>query len=211
MLRFSWRLGLSLLIAALTLPVSAQDGPSQQQLVAGNELLQAGKAAYSAGRLAEALNDFEQAYQRLQRSAILYRIGDTADKLGDHERAVSALQQYLEAQPGSPDREFIESRIRANLEALQIPRVGNAALSPQAAANTSTNASTAPTTSDVTSNAGAKGGRDAAGAWWLWAGAGTLAVAGIIVAAVLVGSSSTRDQSPVRGNVGGVVQTLGAP
>lgn len=48
-------------------------------------------------------------------------------------------------------------------------------------------------------------------AWWLWAGVGIVAVAGIVVAAVMLGSSATRTPDPVRGNVGGTVQTLGGP
>jgi tetratricopeptide (TPR) repeat protein len=208
MLRIFWHLGLSVLLVALALPVSAQDGPSKQQIAAGTELLEAGKAAYSAGHFAEALYDFEQAYQRVPRPSIMYRIGDTADKLGEHERAVEALQQYLDLQPNAVDRAFIEGRIQANLTALQIPRVGGAALSPQAAAQTSTNASSA---SAAAPSAATESRASAAGPWWLWLGVGTLAVASIVVVAVLVGPSSTRDQAPVRGNVGGVVQTLGAP
>jgi tetratricopeptide (TPR) repeat protein len=213
MLRIFWHLGLSLLLGALPVHASAQHAPSKQQLEAGNELLQSGKLAYREQRFADALYDFEQAYQRLQRPAILYLIGDTADKLGDHERAVSALRQYLDVQPQAQDREFIETRIRANLEALQLPRVGPQAdaLSPQAAARSSTNA-TAPTeTPQPAGGQDASRGQDLSRAWWLWAGAGTLAVAGIVVAALLIGSSSTRAQPPVQGNVGGVVQTLGAP
>jgi tetratricopeptide (TPR) repeat protein len=210
MLRIFWYLGLSLLLGVLPVQASAQYAPSQQQLEAGNELFQAGKVAYGERRFADALYDFEQAYQRLQRPAILYRIGDTADKLGEHERAVSALRLYLDAQPQAQDREFIESRIRANLEALQLPRVGATAdaLSPEAAARSSTNvpAPTGSTPPPAPSN-----GKDVLRAWWLWAGAGTVAVAGIVVAAVLIGSSSTHAQPPVQGNVGGVVQTLGKP
>jgi len=218
MLRFFWHLGLSFMLlaltVALTVPVAAQGTPSQQQLAAGNELLQAGKAAYSAGRFAEALYDFEQAYQRLQRPSILYRIGDTADKLGEHERAISALRQYLDVQPQATDREFVESRIRANLEALQVAhavRANNPALSPEAAARGANGAAATPPTTDDASHLASAKPPSVMRAWWLWAGAGTVAVASIVIVAVLMGSASARESPPVQGNVGGVVQTLGAP
>ena len=208
MLRIFLYLGLSASLAlSLQARAAAQDAPSQQQIAAGNELLQAGKQAYSAGHFAEALYDFEQAYQRLERPSILYRIGDAADKLGDHERAVTALRQYLETQLNSPDRTFIESRIQANLDAIYSPAPGPAAISPEAAANSSRVA----TASEQLSEAAPRRHASAAGPWWLWAGAGTLTLVGVVVAAIIVGAASAHEQPPVKGNVGGVVQTLGAP
>ena len=193
-------------VFVLTRGVAAQEGPSQQQIAAGNELLQAGKVAYSEGRYADALNDFEQAYQRLQRPSVLYRIGDAADKLGEHERAVSALREYLDSAADTPDRAFIESRIEANLAAQREP-VPAKAISPEAAAAGSAAAPDAATAPDGAT----RGGHGNAGPWWLWVGAGTVAVAGIVVAAILVGSGSPSERPPVEGNVAGVVQTLGAP
>jgi tetratricopeptide (TPR) repeat protein len=203
MLKILLYLGLSSWLA-VSLPAGAQDAPSRQQIAAGNELLQAGKAAYSGGHFAEALYDFEQAYRRLERTSILYRIGDTADKLGNHDRAVSALRQYLEAEPQAGDREFIESRIAANLEALSVAAPG--ALSPEAAAASSGAGKAAAAPQDAT-----RSGHNRAGPWWAWAGAGTLVVVGIVVVAALVGAGSPHEQAPVKGNIGGVVQTLGAP
>jgi tetratricopeptide (TPR) repeat protein len=190
-----WQLGLCLLLGVAPLRVNAQDAPSAQQVAAGNELLEAGNQAFSAGRYAEALESFEQAHQRLQKPAILKRIGQSADKLGDHEKAASAYEWYLGAEPKAPDRAQIESRIKANREAQQ------GALSPEAAARAGAGDLEAPeqaTTQDPDRNQ----------AWWLWAGAGVLAVASIVVIAVVVGSSSTHDQAPARSNVGGVVLTL---
>lgn len=48
-------------------------------------------------------------------------------------------------------------------------------------------------------------------AWWLVAGAGVVVIVSIVVIAVVLGSSATRTPESVRGNVGGTVQTLGAP
>jgi tetratricopeptide (TPR) repeat protein len=48
------------------------------------------------------------------------------------------------------------------------------------------------------------------GPWWLWAGAGTLVVAGIVIAALSLGSATT-SPDPLRGNLGSAVQTLMRP
>jgi hypothetical protein len=48
------------------------------------------------------------------------------------------------------------------------------------------------------------------GPWWLWAGAGGVVVAGIVIAALSLGSSATSPE-PIRGNLGSAVQTLMRP
>jgi tetratricopeptide (TPR) repeat protein len=211
MLRILCHLGFAVSLAALPLTANAQSAtPGEQQIAAGNELLAAGKTAYAESRFAQALEDFEQAYQRTQRPSILYRIGDTADKLGQHERAVTAFQSYLDAVPKATDADFIRSRIAANREAL---RVGDTAptshaLSPQAAALAGTAADADPSAPAAVAPSD---GTDLKRAWWLWAGGGTLVVATIVIVAVLVGSSSTHQVAPVKGNVGGTVRTLEGP
>jgi tetratricopeptide (TPR) repeat protein len=200
------------LLGALPVRVEAQSAPpGEQQLAAGNELLEAGKTAYAEGRFAEALNDFEQAYQRTQRASILYRIGDTADKLGDHERAISGFQQYLDAVPHAKEADFVRGRIAANRQALQQPQapLAASALSPAAAAHT---AEPDPgSTPKAPLDAAPSDGKDLTREWWVWAGAGTLLVATIVVVGVLVSSPSTQQVAPVKGNVGGIVQTLEGP
>jgi tetratricopeptide (TPR) repeat protein len=215
MLRILCLLASAVLLGGVPVRVAAQStAPGEQQLAAGNELLEAGKAAYAAGRFAEALNDFEQAYQRTQRASILYRIGDTADKLGDHERAISGFQQYLEAVPNAKEADFVRSRIAANRQALQHPGaqapLAAPALSPAAAAHAAEPDPVSTPKAPV--DAAPSASKDLKREWWLWAGAGTLAVATIVIVAVVIGSSdNTQQVAPVKGNVGGIVRTLEGP
>ena len=173
-----------------------------------------GKAAFEAGRLTEALEAFETSYKQTKRPRALFRVGDTADKLGNRARAISAFREYLSLVPGSKDRPFIEGRIRANeavvqqpgvqeRSPVQPPRVGEANQPPTAAAPSAPTAATS----------GTQAAEDnPAGPLWLWAGAGVVAVAAIVVTGILVGhSSSSSTPEPVRGNVGGTIQTLGRP
>jgi tetratricopeptide (TPR) repeat protein len=212
--RIHWNL-LSALLLAAPATAWAQAAPVAQP---GAELLETGKAAYSDGRYKEALRAFQQSYELSHKPKTLYRVGDTADKLGLHARAVAALSQYLELVPTAPDRPFIQSRIDANRRATAAP-AADAALSPVAAAraeppppSAAEPAASPPEVApalDVTASPAATS-KDLTRAWWLWAGAGTLVVAGIVVLALTVGSSSSHSTpDPVKGNVGGAVQTLG--
>jgi tetratricopeptide (TPR) repeat protein len=200
------------MLGALPAVAVAQQDAGREQTAAGEAWISAGKAAYAERRFAEALFDFEQAYQRLPRASLLYRIGDTADKVDQHERAVTAFREYLEAVPNASERVFIETRIEANLRAMRAPS-GSRALSPRAAARAGATAEAqAPSAPAAPPRASSDVPAEHSGrAWWLWAGVGTLAVTGIVLAAVLVGSSSTHMLKPVEGNVGGVVRTLGGP
>ena len=226
--------------------VYAQAAASHQ---AGNDYLEAGKAAYEAGRLVDALRNFERAYELLKAPRTLFRIGDVADKLGMRARAVSAYQQYLESVPTTSDRALVEARIRANRGNAPAARVAQpvqvASAAPRAPVEpevqvqgvASTPArepapatpavATAPPPVEVLAAAPAESPhppaapeaatapvperKSHASTWWIVAGVGVLAVGGIIAAAFAMGSSAARQPTPIQGNVGGTVQTLGAP
>lgn len=117
----------------------------------------------------------------LARPRVLYRLADRADRL-----ALALPKNFASALAPLPVlRDTFTSGPIDPAAALPA-----AAASEPAAASSSTNS--------------ARG-------WWIVAGASVVVVAGIIVAAVVLGSSATRTPQPVRGNVGGTVQTLGAP
>lgn len=220
MLRRSWLwcgvAALVLSLNAVTQAQSASPGAAPATETDPNDPLEIGKAAFDAGRLEQALRAFETSYQQTKKPRTLFRVGDTADKLGQHARAITAFQEYLRLVPSSKDRPFVESRIRANEAAAA--GSGEATSQPTAA----TPASTAPSQvaqavepGPVSAPAAATepdAHESAAGPLWIWVGAGVLSVAAIVVAGVLIGSSSSSSTpAPVRGNVGGTVQTLGAP
>jgi len=225
--RRSWLCGgVAALVLALSSATQAQPAKSVAKPVNApnpNDPLETGKAAFDAGRLEEALDAFETAYKRNKKPRTLFRVGDAADKLGIHARAISAFQEYLRLAPGSKDRPFVESRIRANEAAAAQPTsVSGAPSQPLAASSPvrDVGPATAPSQvaraaeADTTVAPGAAPQADdtesSAGPVWIWAGAGVLAVTAIVVAGVLVGSSSASSTpAPVRGNVGGTIQTLG--
>lgn len=188
---------------------NAQDasGVSEGQRAAGEALLTSGKAAYRAGNYTEALRSFQQALARLGRPAIYKDIGDAAGRLGDHQRAVDAYREYLGAMANASDRAEVHEKIKAHERALAEAEGGSGKsldLSPTAAASASGEASaSAPTAEPGAPTAKREGGE----LWWLWAGVGAVVV-GTVIAALVVTSADDPVQAPMRGSVGGTIQTL---
>jgi tetratricopeptide (TPR) repeat protein len=189
----------------------AQDAPgiSEGQRAAGEALLASGRAAYRAGNYTEALCSFQQALARLGRPAIYEDIGDAAGRLGDHQRAVDAYREYLGAMANAPDRAAVQEKIKAHEQALREAEGGSGKtldLSPAAAAGTTGEAEAAAP--GAPADTGAPAAKHSGGElWWLWAGIGA-AVVGTVIAALIVTSSSDPVQPPMRGSVGGTIQTL---
>jgi tetratricopeptide (TPR) repeat protein len=198
-------LALIWIAATWAYPVRADDSSpaiSAEARAAGEALLESGRAAYRFGNYAQAMRDFEQALARLGWPSIHYDIADTAARLGEHERAIEEFREYLKALPNATNRESVERRIQSQEQALHKRQDApvTADLTPTAAANTQAN----------TDPAGLSSGsqpRDDGNLWWLWAGIGAVVV-GAVVAAVIVSSSDDPVQPPMRGDVGGTIQTL---
>ncbi|MFO0683969.1 MAG: tetratricopeptide repeat protein [Sandaracinus sp.] len=70
-----------------------------------------GTAAYDAGRLDEALADFQSASALGGPSSLLYDIALTLDRLGRTAEAVRSYHQYLDAAPDAPNRDVVEARL----------------------------------------------------------------------------------------------------
>lgn len=194
-------------------PGAAQDA-SPGQKAAGEALLESASAASKQGRYAEALRDYEQALARLGRPTIYYYIGDTAARLGDNHRAISAFRDYLALSSAPRNRAEVEERIRA----LEAKRDATGAGKPTPAAQPSAEADLSPTAAakteqgavamDSAPSAGQASTSDRDhGMWWLWTGIG-VAVVATVIAAVVVTTSDDPPQPPLRGDVGGTIQTL---
>jgi tetratricopeptide (TPR) repeat protein len=192
-------------IAAAWVPAAraqeATPAVSEGSRAAGEALLESGRAAYRFGNYVQAMRDFEQALARLGRPSIHYDIGDAAARLGDHQRAIDEFQQYLSALPDASNRASVERRIEAQQQALNNGKA-QPDLTPAAAAQTQAGGEASQPTA-----ASSASGRAAGELWWLWAGIGA-AVVGTVVAALIVSSSEAPVQPPLRGDVGGTIQTL---
>src|SRR5690242_5370362 len=81
-------------------------------------LFRAGAAAFEAGRYEDALSDFQRAYDRSPRGALLYNVGTAADRLRRDRDALAAFEQYLREVPDAANRAAVESRVAVLREAI---------------------------------------------------------------------------------------------
>ncbi|MCC7542801.1 MAG: tetratricopeptide repeat protein [Deltaproteobacteria bacterium] len=95
---------------ATSSPARAQEEPSADERARAR--FESGRAHYDAGRVPEALADFEAAFELSRRPALLYNVYLCRLDLGDVEQAVDALRRYLaEASVEQTERTSLEARL----------------------------------------------------------------------------------------------------
>jgi tetratricopeptide (TPR) repeat protein len=104
-------LGLSaMLVAPAALQAQAQTATELRDHEA-RALFEAGRSAYGDHRYADALVEFQRAYERSRRPELLYNIGLAAMELGKDEEALAALRQFVKEVPGASNAEAARLRI----------------------------------------------------------------------------------------------------
>lgn len=160
------------------------------------DLFEQGRAAYQDARYEEALDLFTRAYALSKRPQLLNNIAQAADRLRLDAQALNAYERYLAEVPDAENRPAVENRIAALKSVLesqrevptpaQTARAAEPAPVPQTAAAP---AATAPRDEDDGS---------VLSSWWLWAGIGAAAVAGVIIGvAASSGTETVEGSTPV--------------
>jgi tetratricopeptide (TPR) repeat protein len=101
------------LVLALLAPAAHADS-----LAEAKARYAAGEALYAAARYAEAIVEFQAAYDLSHRAAILYNLARAESRLGHEETAIRYLQRYLIEAPDVADAASIRSEIAARENAL---------------------------------------------------------------------------------------------
>lgn len=186
-------------------------------------LFQAGKAAYEAGKYADALKYFEQAYEQSQRPRMLYNVGQAADRARNDERALEAFRRFIELFPDDelvPEVQLRVAALERGVAQRGATQSGATTQRPDSAASLSPAAAASAAPHDPEARSSAydpiRGGpSDQAsendsllGQWWFWTVAGVV-VAGGATALVIALSDDPGEPKAIAGEVGGVVQTLG--
>lgn len=78
------------------------------------------RTLYDEGRFREAAQEFESAYRLSNRPGLLFNMYIAYRDAGVIERAAEALREYIERQPGSPERNALLVRLRAMEETLDL-------------------------------------------------------------------------------------------
>lgn len=197
----------------------AQQSAATDRTEEAKGLFSAGRAAFDAGRYADALDYFERSYALSHRVELLYNIGLVRDRMRKDEAALEAYDAYLAALPQAPNHDEVARRADAIRAALAARPTGPAPVAAPGA-NVPTPEETARAASDANASAGTIDGptegqapqRSVFTRWWFWTAVGVVVVGGV-VAGVAIGSSGDPEvQKPLAPKGGVVVTTLrGAP
>jgi tetratricopeptide (TPR) repeat protein len=170
-------------------------------------LFQAGKAAYQAGKYADALSFFEQAHARSGRPELLFNIAQSAERVRQDEKALEMFRAYLTQVPNAANRVEVEARIKQLEQWVAEQDKAVAPVAPIAVAPTP--AETAEQAPSSQSDPAYTEGDDSAESapvtekWWFWTGIGAVVVGGTAVAlAVALGGDETEREPFYEGNGG---------
>jgi tetratricopeptide (TPR) repeat protein len=155
------------------------------------DLFEKGRVAYQEARYEVALDLFTQAHALSKRPQLLNNIGQAADRLRMDADALDAYQRYLAEVPDAENRAAVENRIAALKEVIEAKRQAPVP-TPEETARA---AEPAPRGTQAPSAATSSRDDDGSvlSAWWLWAGIGAAAVAGVIIGVAASGGTETVD------------------
>ena len=100
-------------LLTLTLPAYAQPASENMDAIARAHF-QAGTGYFETGDYANAIHEFERAYELTHYPQLLYNLYASHERLGQLEPAAERLAQFIEASPDAPNRSALEERL-ANL------------------------------------------------------------------------------------------------
>jgi hypothetical protein len=110
--------GFSILILTLTLIAGARvAGASEAGKKAAKPHYEKGASEYNLGHFAEAISEFEKAYEQDPAPILLFNIAQAHRQSGNNERAAFFYRRYLEQEPNADNRADVEKRIK-DLEAV---------------------------------------------------------------------------------------------
>jgi hypothetical protein len=100
------------LVAALSAPARAEGEPPK----GGDEkearrLFQQAELSFNVGKFAEALTDYQAAYEAKPLPGFLFNIAQCYRNMGDYERARFFFRRYMTLEPRSPNRRRVEALI----------------------------------------------------------------------------------------------------
>jgi len=202
---------------AWTATAAAQDAMAEEQARAH---FNTGSVAFSAGRYADALEEFKKSYALSRRPKLLYNVGVAADRLRRDQEALDAFDQYLREVPEAPERAEVEARI--------VVLRGAVAQASTARTPTPAPAEAAETTTDVgepVSTHPNRGSHPSVGQWIALSGSGVVAVTGGVLLGLALANKSTvesaddgvtldelegpRDSVPLLSTLGGTLLGVG--
>lgn len=166
-------------------------GQAAEEDAHARELFEKGRVAYQEARYDVALDLFTQAHALSKRPQLLNNIAQAADRLRMDAEALDAYERYLAEVPDAENRAAVENRIAALKEVIEAKRQAPVP-TPEEAARA---AEPAPAQGAQAAPAATSARKEDDGSvltsWWLWAGIGAAAVAGVIIGVAASGGTET--------------------
>src|SRR5262245_4657237 len=116
--RYARVLAGSMLLALALIPVAARGG-TEEDKKAARPHYEKGAVEYNLGHFAEAIAEFEKAYQLDRAPVLLFNIAQAHRQSGNNERAAFFYRRYLEQAPTAANRPEVEKRIKDLDEAMK--------------------------------------------------------------------------------------------
>ena len=95
----------ALLIAMLPRLAFADEGSARR-------FFDKGEKEFALGHFAEALTQYQQAFDAQPLPGFLFNIGQCHRNLGDYDAAIFSFRKYLDLEPQAPNREAVETLIK---------------------------------------------------------------------------------------------------
>lgn len=155
------------------------------------ELFENGRVAYQEARYEAALDLFTQAYALSKRPQLLNNIGQAADRLRMDAEALDAYQRYLAEVPDAENRAAVENRITALKEVIEAERQAPVPTPEETARAAEPAPPQRPQAAPGATSSRKEDDGSVLTSWWLWAGIGAAAVAGVIIGVAASGGTET--------------------
>jgi hypothetical protein len=127
-------------VLALASPARAEGEGGSDADKEARRLFQKAELSFNVGKFAEALTDYQAAYEVKPLNGFLFNIAQCYRNLGDYERARFFFRRYLTLEPKSPNRRRVEALIdemNKKLEEKAAAAAATAATAPPTGATTS--------------------------------------------------------------------------
>src|SRR5262245_7066322 len=121
---------------ALALAFGVAAGPARADQADAPRLFHKAELSFNVGKFAEALTDYQAAYEAKPLNGFLFNIAQCYRNLGDYERARFFFRRYLSLEPRAPNRRRVEALIDEMSKKLAEKTPEAAATTPPAAATT---------------------------------------------------------------------------
>lgn len=218
-------LGAALVVASLLSVSTRAAGAGVDDEKEARRLFERAELSFNVGKFAEALTDYQSAYEAKPLPGFLFNIAQCYRNMGNFERARFFFRRYLALDPHAPNHRRVDELIAEMSRQLEATPAETAAGSPAApttspspvepssseAAGTSSTAGSLPTLAAPTGTSTStsaplvtvaatapapKPGRPVWKRWWFWTGVAAVVVGGGVAAFLL-----TRPETRVPGSL----------